>query len=623
LVFALFPRRSLGEVFFMGGAVGWCMIALFSRLFPLSLWPLFLGIMYIVTGAAVFRAVSRPSDENITRLSESALLWLSALLAFALQLIPAQSGVLPPGKHSMYHLLPAAKTLKEGVVPGDWLPFANIPMHLPLGSHLWTALLAKLGYMPVHYAFRISFPIAALFIGGVMYLLAMQIFKDKRSSFFSALLWMTVSNWGGKQLFMEGQLPHMLGMLLIMSLLWFMSAENNFRGRVVMGVIFGGIIYCQHHAILVVAGLTVMTIVTERAMNGRLGPWSKSLLVAALIGAVLVPEGVIRGVGLLIHPANTELYKFRQYFIPIQMIFQGPGILVTIAGVLGLTLLFARPSQERLVPLIWITSLLAMLALFGYLYRIIVFGCFGEFYAMFTPTALIASLTCPLCLAGGWYIGNKKGFLRFRAISALLASILYLGFSYFFAWHKLGKGDFLSLDYLPDIKIPLILLGFFIVYLFSSKANRPSLDTGAAVIVALLFVIGGWFSSAVQAAKTLNVIGIGDITDFHLMKKYIPPDALVLNRPAGAHDEKTYGWAPYWIWNECTYLVLPSTEERNSPELEFKKGILHIDVNELKMQSHIQARPIILLTLPMADYSRHGFRIIYQSKRRRFQLYEP
>jgi hypothetical protein len=327
--------------------------------------------------------------------------------------------------------------------------------------------------------------------------------------------------------------------------------------------------------------------------------------------------------GMLLHPAGTDIYHFRETFMPIQVLFQTPGLFISFTGALGLALLLVRPSAERrLIPVIWAAALLAMLAIFGYLYRVLAFGYFGAFYAIFTPSALMASLSCPLCIAGGWYIAGRTGFFRFRVYSVLIAMGLFVLFHFINGLALMSGKGFPIVEFLKVIRLPLIPMVFLlIIWLAENKGRRLAGSVLFVLFALVLFIIAG-IGTIGQINKIRSLIGPQDSVDLREFKNLIPVDAIVINRPSD-FDWNIYGWLPYWTWSECTYLVLPSTEQRHSKELEYKRKILQLDVLEAQVQANVQARPLVLLTPPEADYTQYGYKIIYESMRRRIQLYEP
>ena len=624
LLFALFPRRSLMELYFIGNVVGLAIIMLLMRFFPLSWWPVVLGLLYIGTGSAAYISATKSALEKIERVPGGGLLLLLGIAGFVAQLIPIRYGALPPGEQSMYHLVLAMKTLSAGEVPTNWKPFAGISVNYAVGSHLWTALVAKISGISVDYSFRISFVVGAFLTAGLIYLLALEIFaKDKRSSFFASFLWITVSLWGGRYLYMSGQLPQMFGMLLFLTFLVLLLSEESFRGQISMGLLAGGILYCHQNTFLVMIGLAVLLAVMQNKFRGNMGTWTRKIIIALGLAAILALGPFFRGVGMLIYPAGTDIYHFRETFMPLQVLFQTPGLLVTFTGIMGVAiLLYQPPTEKQLILVIWVTALVAMLALFGYLYRILSFGYFGGFYAMFTPSALITNLTYPLCLAGGWFIGNKTGFFKFRVYSAVVAMGLFVLFNIIVGIWMIFEKSFTTAKFMSGIWPGIIFPGFMIALWFGEKENRQWIRVSSIIMLTFMLSLAAGIRTTRQVAIIKNLIKPHEMADLQAMKTMIPSDSIVLNHPE-INDINIYGWVPYWTWNECTYLVLPSTERRNSRELQYKSKVVQMDILEAQLQGNIQARPVVLLTPPEADYTSWGLKTIYESPLRRIQLYEP
>ena len=79
MLFVIFPRRSIGEIFFVGFAAGWALVVLVTRFFPLSWFIYILGLVYIITLTALFRSLYDTKTENVARLKGSPFLWLLAV----------------------------------------------------------------------------------------------------------------------------------------------------------------------------------------------------------------------------------------------------------------------------------------------------------------------------------------------------------------------------------------------------------------------------------------------------------------------------------------------------------------------------------------------------------------
>jgi len=621
LLFGALPRRSLGEVFFIGGVVGWCMQILLLRFFDLSAWPFVTGFLYAVTSAVAFYTMRQASGEGPKRLPGGHALWVPAVMALAALVPLAMAGDLPPGERSMFHMLLVKKAFLDGFIPQTLLPVASIPINTPAGTHLWVALTAKLAGIEPHQSFKMAFPAIAFFSAGTIYLLALEIFDgDKYVAFFSSLLFLLASSFGGKTLFIEGRLPHFMGMLLLMCLLWFMLAEPRLRGRLFMGLVGAGMLYCQSHTVLVASALAAGAFMIERTVHGRPGDWSKSLLMAAGVAVALAPEQALGGLGLLFNPDATDLYAYREVFVPLRELIGSPGQWLAFTGTAGLVLLFFRlKTDRRLLLAAWFAALLGMLAVFGYLYRVFAFGLEGEFYAMFTPSALMQSLKYPLFLTGGWFIASREGFFKLRAVglATFMAAMIAAGATS-------PKGGEIDFGHLVLKQLGTILItGGILLWLASAFRENKIFQHAAAAALTLVLVLYGAMGTRMQLHNFANIMAPPEKADKQVLKKLVPSYALVMNRPANPFDRTLYGWTPYLTWADCTHIMLPSTEPRRSREMEYKKKILERDFFEMQIQGHLQAKPVVLLTQPGANYRQLGFRGIYRSGRRKVNIYEP
>ena len=175
---------------------------------------------------------------------------------------------------------------------------------------------------------------------------------------------------------------------------------------------------------------------------------------------------------------------------------------------------------------------------------------------MFTPSALITSLTYPLCLAGGWFIGNKTGFFKFRTYSAAVAMGLFVLFNLIVGISMISEKGFTAAQFLNAIRAGIIFPGLMITLWFGEKENRQLIRVSSIIILIFMLSLAAVIRTAEQMATIGSLIKPQEMADLQAMKTMIPTDSIVLNRPE-SNDINIYGWVPYWTWNECTYLVLP------------------------------------------------------------------
>lgn len=625
LLFSLFPNRSLGEIFFIGGAVGWALVVMILRLFPLGWSPFVLGVVYLGTMIAAFFEITKAKEDKLQRFTGSIFLWLLAILSFALKIIPSMACELPPGQDPKFHLIVIKKILIFGTLPENLSPIAGIKINYPLGSHLWTALVSKLSGMEAHFAFRVSFPVIGFFIAGVIYLLAMELLDgDRRSSFFASLIWVVGAAMGGWRYFMDGDLPHAIGTLLLISAIWLMFAEQNLRGRIITGVLFAAMMFCHYHTALVFVILAFAFSMIEKLLGGRFGPRSVSACIAAIVAIIIFPMGFINAIILSIRPGETDIYKYAEMFLPVQFLMEKQGFLVFFAGAFGVYFLARNSDREKkLVLLTWITILLVILALFGYLFRVLAFGYWGGFFAVGAPSNVITDLVVPLCIAGGWFICNTEESYRRRAIAAVAISTAVLLDTLIFKW--LDNVSFkLSVKSFFNTAWPIfVFAGSLIGYWFSLREKKEKAAIFFAAAFSLLLIYAAVFDVILQANKAKNAVSVFDVADLHVMKDKIPADSIIIDLPQNQNDWNAYGWIPYLTWHESSHVVLPYTEERNSYDIYYKRRLLPMDIYEIQLQSHIEGKAVTILTPRGADYGEFQFKTVYESNNRRFQVYEP
>ena len=123
--------------------------------------------------------------------------------------------------------------------------------------------------------------------------------------------------------------------------------------------------------------------------------------------------------------------------------------------------------------------------------------------------------------------------------------------------------------------------------------------------------------------KIKHAIHINELTDFNVLKKALPADALLVNRAVLPRNKRLYGWLSDWTGLEWALAPLPASEPRHEDSVVYKRERLVPAVQEQIGWAHLEGRPVVYIAPPYSSMEIHGFEEIYKSMFRKVYIYDP
>jgi|GEM_PF-5833573 len=639
VAYSLFKRRSLTEVFFLGSLLGIIAVIYIGRLFPLKLLPLALGLEYLfsiyifirlnrrdacITNAKTGEKRGEQPPSQAPRAKEDVLLWIISILSFRWFWVIGGAGIVPLGNDPMFHLLLVGKILVTGHTPTDWTPFESIPVNMATGGHLLVSMVSWLGGMAPHLVFKMLFAPLAFLTTGMLYLVGKELLDDRFGAALGTLLWLVMANWGAFYYVKCGGLPNMIGMLALLGAIWAVTAESGPRRWALIGLFMAGTILFHHHGAMTGIGILLTIIAMDRVSLGRLDERGREILAGLAMAMALVPFTVIRIVwrALSGEILRTFVLAFPEEFFPIQKVAICLGLGVALIGIFACAFFLAefRSRKDIIIPA-WVATILALYAIFGYLYRALAFGISGGFYGAFTPSDYVSELCYPVCILGGWFVASAKPYPKARAI--LMAGVSLFLIQYYARINSLdlsvaGLTNVLALSY---IFYPFALALFSISMIVSRQRDRRWF--AAFILILLLFISSGFLKANKISAQIGQIISKQDLEDMNRIRVSLPRDTLIINDAILPKDKNMYGWLPYWTWRECASTPLSPSEAQLDPSVLYKRTWLQPSIHEIILWANLEARPaaFIIMGADFLNYPR--VYEIYSSKARKVYLYDP
>ncbi|MFO7870739.1 MAG: hypothetical protein R6V03_04830 [Kiritimatiellia bacterium] len=381
----------------------------------------------------IFRFAARKSAVLPRWTGTDSGLTVLVLAACAVRLLPIVLGnESMGGGDARFHNILARSILIERRLPGDWLPFAPVPVNYPLGTHALTAFLAETAGVEVHDSFNFLFPVAGALTVAVIYALGLEIFNRRKCAFFAAAAYGFLPFWGSLEYYRWGGLPNALAMLFLCTVLLavlraFRSGKGGrLRGSAAASVLLASVAVTHHYTLIAGAILITAGIIFTDDRNLR-----KVLIWTACGGLLLSLPALLTPYAL--YPSRfsgTSIMMFEEPLIGIShMIMRSNPLLATLFVAALAATRRTTWTVSQLLIYAWFGGLLAAFICLEYFYRGLILALTGgsQWFTCLTPSRMATDLVYPAGLLSGFvpltgFWRKHRGMLMPLLITGALVS---------------------------------------------------------------------------------------------------------------------------------------------------------------------------------------------------------
>ncbi len=376
----------------------------------LRLW-LFVPIWLLGVIACVVDAVRRRNQRRtpIALGIEGKILLGSAAFYLTLRCLPFLVRRMPLGWDAYFHMTISESIFARGRAVHDWMPYENIPLNYPIGSHLLLALTQWLTGVRPHQFFELMVVLFTLLTGLQLFSLGTRATQDRAVGCFTALAYLYLGNYGSLHYAIWSGLPNLIGMYLFLGLLTYLRTEeaSRIRGAIVFATFFLGGCFVHHH-VMVTSGLclgwTLLAtyIGRERELAKRI---FTGLVVSAVAGSPYFGMYVLRTAGL----ANTGIEAYMEDSADSLSIARDIGIGFTAAVAAGVYLYFKNGERVASVVTQPLIAMLLLYVLVEFCVRTISLTVFNHEISPFTPSRFITDAVTLLSVFAGILFRTMQG----------------------------------------------------------------------------------------------------------------------------------------------------------------------------------------------------------------------
>ncbi len=370
-------------------------------------YPLWIGlaVVSILVWIKSFSHRATTSD-SAAQIWMFVVLALVALSRYALAL--PQS--LPPGAlDPTFHLLLIKKIQLAHHSIDDWLPFADMKLNYPTGSHVLVVVLAHFSQLPLHTTFKDLIPFLGILTTAQIYVFTRRATNNPSIALYSAAAYGLWAWYGSIDYFRWGGLPNDLAMLLFMAMLTIWLNRPRRFGLVAMAILYASTVLVHHHVMVVSGAILLLLILWQMFSSQAEANW-KSLaipIIAAMFLNIffLLPYAMRLG---SFH--STGMAAAGEDLLPLLSLPRGFGYALVFFSLFGVVLSILH--KVRCPPVVAIPSLaLVFMFIFGEdLFPLALRILHKDAFTFFTPSRFLGDLNYFLPIFAGmavWFIRQK------------------------------------------------------------------------------------------------------------------------------------------------------------------------------------------------------------------------
>ncbi len=202
------------------------------------------------------------------------VLLLVAFTRFAVALPqPLPEGPFDP----TFHLILAKKIQLTQHAIDNWLPFENVALDYPTGSHTLVVVLAALAGLPLHTVFKDLIPLLGILSTAQVYVLGRRCMGDESIALYSAAGYGLLAWYGSIDYFRWSGLPNELAMLFFIAMLSLWLEALGARVRIALMALLYAAVILVHHHVMLASGLIILGLLATRGR--RVLAWSIAIAI--------------------------------------------------------------------------------------------------------------------------------------------------------------------------------------------------------------------------------------------------------------------------------------------------------------------------------------------------------
>jgi hypothetical protein len=353
----------------------------------------------------------------------------SSTIYLVLRCLPFIVRRLPIGWDAYFHMTISESILARGRAVHDWMPYENMPLNYPVGSHLLLALTQWLTGTRPHQFFELMVVLFTLLSGLQLFSLTTRATNDRQIGCYAALTYLFLGNYGSLHYAIWSGLPNLIGMYLFLGLLTTLTVDEESRARAigVFAVYFLAACFVHHH-VMVTAGLclgwtaAVLLALGDKERAKRI---ITGLVASALIGSPYFLMYVLRTVGL----RSTGIAEYMENMADAWSIAQDLGLGFSAAVIAGVYLYFRNRVPVSQIVLQPLAAMLALYVLVEFVFRTGSIVLFQHEMSPFTPSRWITDAVTLLSVFAGIFFRTMQGTRETNRYP--IAAIIVAGFFVF------------------------------------------------------------------------------------------------------------------------------------------------------------------------------------------------
>jgi hypothetical protein len=353
----------------------------------------------------------------------------SSVIYLVFRCLPFIVRRLPIGWDAYFHMTISESILARGRAVHDWMPYENMPLNYPIGSHLLLALTQWISGARPHQFFELMVVLFTLLSGLQLFSLGSRATNDRQVGCYAALTYLFLGNLGSLHYAIWSGLPNLIGMYLFLGLLSALTVDEPSRARAigVFAVYFLAACFVHHH-VMVTAGLclgwtaAVLLVLGDRERAKRI---ITGLVASALIGSPYFLMYVLRTVGL----RNTGIGEYMENMADAWSIAQDVGLGFAAAVLAGVFLYFRNREQVSQMVVQPLVAMLALYVLVEFMFRTASIVLFEHEMSPFTPSRWITDAVTLLSIFAGIFFRTMQGTRQTNRYA--IAAIIVTGFFVF------------------------------------------------------------------------------------------------------------------------------------------------------------------------------------------------
>ena len=439
LIYAAMANSSFDADTVVGGAAfGFCFVLLLAYI------SIYLQGSYMLASAAFLAAgltaalvLWRRKNFKIEPLPAGLVLTLG--LVFATRFGAAARHDFPLGWDPAFHLLLAKKILSTKSLIADWLPFRDIALNYPIGTHNLLVWFQSVTGIQLELVFNAFIPFLGVLNTGQIFCLVRRATSRIDFAIYGAFAYGMFALFGSIDYYRWGGLPNQLGMTFMLATLQLLARSKLNYGEVIIAALLLASIPLTHHHVMISMGVILSIYAIMLAREKR---WLEIVQVAnvGLIATIIVSPVLWRYFSRVHSVGQTSILDFSEDISDPFLIPASLGYVFFAFSLYGFWAMKRRgarfPSQTGFTAIG--AGLFALFLLLGYVTPVMTQFILGRQVSPFTPSRFLTDAVYFLSIPAGVGIGllREKTKINTKRFAILL---LFLACTNLDQWRELYK----------------------------------------------------------------------------------------------------------------------------------------------------------------------------------------